>query len=352
MAKRGGDVKKAPPGFYTAREARERLNILPSAFQTMVTKGEIERVIPPLRREGYYKIEDIDRLANQQDLFFLQNLSTKKYEKTTFEKAEANDADGIHDVLSSLWGEENATPADLRRSWYKANSNIDYVVKFRSLVLGYINATPYRPDTLEDLMSGKKRGWDIKPHEILPFDPGNSYDVFVGIAVRQDVPGHEYYAKRLIYGFFSVLNDLAQNGITIKRMFATSDQPFGIKISQDLGFERQPAQPGDKFGRFMLDMEKANTLLARKYREISQNKQKQPFTKIVKKYVTYDDQLEEKLHDILDNLKTNNVSHEEILTAYLSLINELSDSSQMTIEQQVLLKNIYFVINQILEKGA
>ena len=77
MAKRGGDVKKAPPGFYTAREARERLNILPSAFQTMVTKGEIERVIPPLRREGYYKIEDIDRLANQQDLFFLQNLSNR-----------------------------------------------------------------------------------------------------------------------------------------------------------------------------------------------------------------------------------------------------------------------------------
>lgn len=261
--KRGGNVKNAPPGFYTSREARERLGIKPSAFQTMITKGEIERIIPPLRSEGFYRVEDINKLANQSALFFLQNISAKQV-SVEFGRATEDDIQGIFDVVASLWGAENTTPIETHRILYHANPYIDYVVKFRGLVLGYINATPYIPETLQAIMEGRKRGIDLSSRDVLPYKSGNSYDVYVGIVVRQDVPGHTYYATKLIEGFFKTLCDFAREGITISHMYAISDQEHSIKISQRLGFEEDSSNPG----RFVLDVETANSKLIKQYRDV------------------------------------------------------------------------------------
>lgn len=337
-SKRGGDVKKAPPGFYTAKDARTRLGLTQSAFQQLVTKGDLERVVPPLKNEGFYRQADVNKMAAQQDLFYLQHVSTAKYEHTTFARATVDDTEGIFDVIASLWGADKATPTELRRNFYRANDKIDYVVKFKSLVLGYINMIPYEPETLEATMSGQKRGWDIRQHDILPFEPGHTYDVVVGIAVRQDIPGHEYYAKRLIYGFFGMLCDLAREGIIIRRMYATSDQPFGIKISQDLGFQQEPARSGDLFRRFVLDMETTTTLLVRKYRAVQG--EQQPQRKFLARKVIHDPHLEETLHQLLDAL-TDASEQLQSAALLLPLIDQLAESSQMTIEQQVLLRSIH-----------
>ncbi len=343
--KKGGDVKKAPPGFYLPGEARKRLGVTQAVFRAMFARGELERIVPPGRSEGFYRIADVNRLADQQALFYLQNISTAKYETTEFARATEDDAEGIFNVVASLWGADVATPADLRRSWYKANSRLDYVVKFRGLVLGYINIAPYRPEALEDMMSGRKRGLDIRPRDILPFEPGKSYEVFIGIAVRQDIPGHQQYATRLIYNFFGVLCDMAREGIIIRRMYATSDQPFGIKISQDLGFEKQPAQPGDLFGRFMLDMERADTVLVRRYREAVQKGSRWPRRKPTSRKIAHDPHLEEMLQELLETLTDSDVAqHAQVVAVLLPLIDQLAESSQMTIEQQALLRSIHEVL--------
>lgn len=341
---KGGDVKKAPPGFYLPRDARSRLGVTPAVFRAMVTKGELERIVPPGRSEGFFRAAQINKEADKQALFYLQNVSSAKYEPTEFAQAKTEDIDGIFNVIASLWGADKATPIDLRRSWYKANDRMDFIVKFRGLVLGYVNLVPYIPQTLEAMMAGRMRGWDISQNDILPYEPGKSYDGFTGIAVRQDIPGHEYYAKRLIYGFFGALCDMAREGIIIRRMYATSDQPFGIKISQDLGFRRQPEQPGDLFGRFILDMETADTMLVRRYRETVQRGNQHP-RRVPSRKIKPDARLEAAIQDLLDTLTESDTNeHAQTVTILRPFIDQLSRSSQMTLEQQNLLKSVHEIL--------
>lgn len=348
-SKRGGNVKKAPVGFYTAQQAQRRLGVTPSAFQAMVAKGEVKRVVPPTRSEGFYLKTEVVALADQSALFHLQHVS-QGVEHTEFAHAAIDDIQGIFNVVASLWGADKATPVDLRKSWYQVNDRMDYVVKFRGLVLGYVNMVPYTPETLEAMMSGRKRGWDVRPRDILPFEPGNRYDCFVGIAVRQDIPRSEYYARKLIYGFFGALCDLVHEGILIRRLFATSDQPFGIKISQDLGFEKQEPHPGDLFGCFVLDMEVASTPLILKYRQVVHEVREGIIRKSPKKAskVLYDPDLEDALNGMLDALIQDIPSETKcarVSGVLTSLIDHLAESSQMTTEQQTLLKSIHVALD-------
>jgi len=234
------------------------------------------------------------------------------------------------------------TPIEVHRILYHANPFIDYVVKFRGLVLGYINATPYIPETLEAIMQGRKRGVDLTAQDVIRYESGKSYSVYIGIVVRQDIPGHEYYAKRLISGFFGALCELARDGIMIRRMYAISDQERSIKMSRDLGFEEQPSQAG----HFVLDMETANTLFVHKYREIV-HKSDRPPSKAASRRIAYDPQLEEALQNLLENLtESDGIEPSQIIIMFLPLIDRLAESSQMTATQQVLLRSLHEALFQ------
>lgn len=257
-----GGAKKAPRGYYTAKQARERLGLSESTFGYYVRVGKIKRYIPPLRKEGYYARTEIDRLATEMALFLYA--STDVQAATETRVAAISDVPGIVDVLTSLGWQTISAEARLNR--YQVNPLMDYVVLSGGRVVGYVNATPYTDDALADMMSGKKRSWDITLDDILPYERGQTYDVFVGIATRQDVAGHVFFAFRLISGFLSFLGELANMGIHIRRMYATSAEPDGQKLCRDLGFVEQPAEPGDLFPRFMLDLETSESRFAADYR--------------------------------------------------------------------------------------
>lgn len=341
--KRGGDVKKAPPGFYRPDEARQILDVTPAVFRTMVARGDLERVVPPMRSEGFYRIADVNKLANENALFYLKNIAPKGHVPVKCNWATEDDLQGIFDAVASLWGAENITPIEVHNTLYRANPYIDYVVKFRTLVLGYVNATPYIPETLDAIMNGRKRGIDLTTHDVLQFEPNKSYDVYAGIVVRQDIPNHEYYSSRLIYSYFSALCDLAaQQGTIIRRMYALSDQERGIKLGKKLGFEEQPPNSG----RFVLDMETSENILIRKYQEVIKSLNQQPSQKTlqnkpISKRVTYDPNLEETFQHILETLNGGgSTSTAQADTILPPLIDQLAESPQMTLEQQALLKSI------------
>jgi hypothetical protein len=342
--KKGGNVKKAPPGFYLPGEARKRLGVTESVFRTMVKRGELKKVTPPMRSEGFYRAADVNKLADQNALFYLQNIPASKHAQIEFGQATEDDIQGIFDVVVSLWGAEGVTPVEVHRALYRANPSIDYVIKFRGLVLGYINATPYKPEVLEAIMAGRKRGVDLTAHDILPYEPGRSYDVYVGIVVRQDIPRHEYYTERLIYRFFGALCDLAREGITIHHMYAISDQKRSLKIMQKLGFEPQPQHPN----RFVLEMETAESVLVRKYREVIHKVGQMPRSKPISRQITHDPHLDETFQYLLDALTSSDaINDTTFVTLLLPLVDQFAESSQMTIEQQALLRSIHEVLTSL-----
>ncbi len=262
MAKTSSRKKAPSTNLYTRSEAIKKLRLPKSTFHDYVTMGRIHKIIPPGKKEGYYNKKEIDDLANATELFILQYTA----ETSKFQVATEEDIEGIYDVIASLWGRSVSTPIDLRKSWYRKNPLIDYVVKQQNIVVGYLNIQPFEPETLKLMMEGKKRGWEVKPEDIYTFEPGHSYDCFIGLAVRQDIPKHTIYGMRLISGFFHVLVNFAHQGIKIRKLYATSDRSDGMKLCESLGFVKYPPVEGSTFNRYEIDLETSETAIARKYR--------------------------------------------------------------------------------------
>ena len=267
---RGGNVKKnAPPGYYTAQEAAARLGLNRNTFYYYVKTGKIKRHVPPTRTEGFYRKKDIDEMALQIALYFHTHVEEQSTSETRVARPE--DAQGIYDVLASF-GWKTATVAQ-RLAWYKVNPFIDYVVIDHEQVIGYITAVPYTDAAMADMMSGRKRAWDIRPEDIRPYRPG-TYDLYTGIATRreegqtQNLETRNRYAFRLIAGFFSFMEELAAQDILIRRFYAVSAEPPGQRLSRMLGFVELEAQPGDLFPRFVLDLETSDSHFARLYRQM------------------------------------------------------------------------------------
>jgi hypothetical protein len=270
--RRGGARKFAPPGYYTAKEAAERLGWNLSTFHYYVRTGKIKKYTPPMKAEGFYNRKDIDQLADQNALF-LHTLITEEVPHAETRRARPEDAEGIVQVLTMMgW---QTTTAEQRRAWYQVNPLIDYVVVWNGEIGGYIWAVPLKASVLTDMMSGRKRSWDIKPEDILPYKPGRSYDLYIGIATRKDIEQHtQRLGFRLIAGFARFLEELAGHGILIRRLYAVSAEEDGQKLCRSLGFVEQEAEPGDLFPRFLLDFETSDLLFARKYREAIQASEK------------------------------------------------------------------------------
>ncbi len=255
-------TSKAPNGLYTASEAIRKLNMAPTTFHHYVKIGKIKKVIPPGRSEGYYEKAYINKMARASELFAIQYAQ----DPATFSVATKDDISGIYDVIANLWGTLNTTPIETRLAWYESNSEIDHVVKQEGIVTGYVTIMPLKHETIENLMSAKIRGWDIKKDDVLPFTAGVPLECYTGIAVRTDVYKPERYGMRLLGGIIDTLQDFARRNIIIKKLYAVSDTPEGVKLSRDLGFEEYPPAPGSTFNQYILDLETAETPFVREYR--------------------------------------------------------------------------------------
>jgi hypothetical protein len=267
--KHGGAVKKAPPGFYTAQEAARRLGWNIYTFRYYVRTGKIKRHVPPLRKEGYYDKREIDKLASETALF-LHTFEEKDTTQTRVARLE--DAQGVVEVLTNR-GWKTAT-AEQRKSWYKVNPFVDFIAITDGKVSGYIHAAPYTPEALEDMMAVRKRSWDILPQDIIPYQSGHTYDLYVGIATVEDITNHtQRVGFPLIAGFFAFLEELAEKQIYIRRLYAVSAEEPGQKLSSKIGFIRQEV-PGDyllpDWHRYMLDLETSDSHFAQLYREVIQ----------------------------------------------------------------------------------
>ena len=254
--------RKPAKGLYSASEAIAKLRMPQATFHHYAKIGKIKKVTMPGKSEGFYEKAYIDQMARASELFAIQYAT----DQTEFVAAAPEDAQGIFEVIASLWGTLFTTPIATRLSWYQKNPAIDYVVKKEGIIAGYITIMPLKHEVIEQLMKGEIRGWDIRPDDILPFTPGEPLECYTGIAVRAGVYRPERYGMRLLMGIMEVMRDFAKQGIFIKKLYAVSDTPDGVKLSRDLGFEeKQPAEKST-FRQFILDLETSDSPYAREYR--------------------------------------------------------------------------------------
>lgn len=256
--------KIAPAGFYTARQAMKKLGMTERMFHYYVKRGKIRKVIPEFRVEGFYPVAEIDAMALRAAAIYHTDVLEEPHVITRV--ATYADIPGVVEVLTSMnWP---TTSVEQRASFYQKNPCIDHVVIVRGQIAGYLTAIPYIPAAHEDIMSGKRRSWDMTPDDILPYVAGQSYTLYVGIATRQEFHNPRMLSARLIVSFIQFLQRLAlEQGIIITRLEGVSNEEMGIKLSEQLGFQKQSAQLGDYANRYAIDVETSDSHFARLYRE-------------------------------------------------------------------------------------
>jgi hypothetical protein len=265
-----GRTAQPPKGFYTAGQAVKKLHMSRSSLYNLVERGQIKKITPPGKTDGFYAKEDVDRLAMAQEAFILQYAS----DTSTFAVAQEEDIEGIADLNAELFGGTRASRYDLRMAQYRSNPEIFHVLKQDGIVVGYLGIFPLKQVAIDKIMAGMSesrfRIEVLAPEYIAQFKPGEADNVFLIIGVRQGVKKSRLYGARVIAGTVQLLEKLAQRGVFIKKAYGTSRTELGIKLSKGLGFRQiTPAHEEDTgLLRFELDLETSDHPLLREYQSL------------------------------------------------------------------------------------
>ncbi len=254
--------------YYTAKEAREILGMTHSALLNQVAAGNLQRIIPPGRRQGVYLKEEVDRLKREMDAWLLSRQATN-VEAAKFVKATADDMPEAVALSAAIFGDVHIIPLEKRIEWLKKNPDIDYLLKQEGQIVGYLSLVPLLPETIDDLLNQRRFAKDLTADDILPYEPGVPVDIY-GMAIGVK-PGVSTAQKRdwgaaLILGAIEVIKDLGERGIEIRSIKAHSTKPDGIRLMRHIGFTEVVANvPG--MHNFQIDVEESGIPFLMEYKE-------------------------------------------------------------------------------------
>ncbi len=257
---------QAPSGFYTASQAIKKLGVPKSTFHDMVKRGQIKKVVPPNKSDGFYLQAEINKMAKAHELFLLEYAT----DTSTFVTAQEDDIGGIADLNAELFGGTRASRYNLRLSQYQANPEIFHLLKQDDVIVGYIGAFPLKKEAIDKILSGmpesRFRLEVLAPEYITQFKPGEADHIFLIIGVKQGLKKSRFYGSRVVEGSIEFLEELARRGVIVKKLYGTSRTHDGIRISRKMGFKQvTPVTDDDDLLRFELDLETTTNRLFREY---------------------------------------------------------------------------------------
>jgi hypothetical protein len=256
--------------LYSASEAREKLGgMSTSSFKRLVDSGKIRKVVPPGKSQGKYIREDVDKLAEAMEQFVQIYSASVPAEKLDFSQAK-NESDIQETVLIARQNlGENAYGLEKRMTWFRKAPKGDYVLRHEGVIVAYFSMQAIKPESIEKVFY-EKNGASLNIEDMLPIEPGHPIDVHIsGMGVRKGISRQQsrYYGMVLLHKIFETLVDLGEQGINIHRVWAKSSTVPGIKLSRDLKFTELGYINNEQIG-FVLDLEKSDILLVKKYREV------------------------------------------------------------------------------------
>jgi len=272
-------VKKsaAPSGYYTAKEAMERLRMPKGTFFYQVRTGKIEKMTKPGKTEGYYEKTAIDKLVHEQALFTLIH----SIEPITFSRVETEeDIRGIVDLCIAIYGQGGTPSYDARREIWERNNEVYYIVRQEGIVVGYISLIWFDEIAINTLMGPTPKQSRITsagtgiysvtgPDHINQFVDGQPIDhLFVSLGVRPGLSLTEQreYAFKLLRGTLDVLISFVERGMPVHKLLATSERGDGVRLARKFNM-KETRYPGDNILRYELDLETTDHFFFRPYRE-------------------------------------------------------------------------------------
>lgn len=285
-------ASKVPSAFYSAAQAQRRLGLNRGTFFNYVKAGKIKKYTPPGASEGYYSRTEIDALAQERELFFLQYSKSPQ----TFERvATESDVQGIYDLCVAFYGIGNTPSLDARLAIWRKNPDAYYITKQDGYITGYISLIWFTDQALQFLMGSASTnvGPDIYSitgsENVKLFVPGQPIEsLFISLAVRPGltIEQQRRYGFKLLRDTLNVLKDFADRGMPVRKLLATSEKADGIKLARSMGMQ-ETKYPGDNLLRFEMDMMSSQSLMAREYQayvKLAETRWKSQFPALLEKW--------------------------------------------------------------------
>lgn len=267
--------------YYTAQEARQRLNTNVGTFYYLIETGKIKKIMPSGKKRGYYSKYQIEKLAKERLTCIVDEESSYEYSteepKTTFTKASLEDIHEEFEFATLLLNRSMGYGIPASEAWLSKNPATNFIVKDQGQLVAYIQALPIKREIIDRWIKGEFGEWEISKEDVLPYTPGSSMEcIILGIATTPNADRRTRcnYGVYLIRHFLNFLCDLAQQDITITRFYIFGTTPEEITSLKRARFEERGRT--DKRVAFELNPLIVETQLARAYRAAL--KQRKTFT--------------------------------------------------------------------------
>jgi hypothetical protein len=261
---------KLNDNYYTGREVQKLLGITEPKLRTLVANKQLTKYYPPGRQTAVYLKSEVNEFAEKWTAF----LMAKEAPKTTFHIAMLDDMEEEYKLAKRALGQTMSI--ETRKSWLEKNPLCDYIVKYGNKIVAYLTLLPVKHETIMSFLNGEIRGWQITPDDIELFEPGKDLEcIIIGIASDPDTneDTRTHYMLTLIRGIMREMQKLGQKGVTITKLYATSETPTGIAMALHLGMQEITPRLGKRL-RFILDIEQSDSPLIQIYKKNSSREER------------------------------------------------------------------------------
>jgi hypothetical protein len=244
------------PGYITATEAKQRLNISDATLAQYVKAGWLKRYGPPERKHLFYKLSEVEAILASRHTFD----EYQERRPASIESVTLADIPAIADIDERTFniGKEKSRTREaylqwiepVYRSWFQKNPQAFFLLRDTSeRVVGFACLLPTSRTIIERFVRDEIDMDDITPADVELFEPGRDLHLYV-IAIAID-PVYRQSAKRdygaqLIRHLYTFLYELARRGVVITTITARSYKPDGLHLLRKLGIPQLRSPVPDK----------------------------------------------------------------------------------------------------------
>ncbi len=261
MQKKRTNRKTAPPGFATAREAMQAINVASTTFYDLVKEEVIPSVVLPGRSEAVYPWDAIEKYRRSVVKAMSSYKDPNAYD---FGLALKDDIPEIRELVASeSGGWDHTVPQQVMEAWLRKNPEALHILWKGNDIVGYISMFPLPYETVMKRLSGEYWNRTIPIDDIQPFLPKNTYPLYIAEMVAKQeksesaikLPiGTKRVGMRLVVETAKLLVQWSVQDIRFEEIYAVGTSEEGIHLCTSLGMKPLEME-GKRLGRIPFKLE-------------------------------------------------------------------------------------------------
>lgn len=270
--------------LITGRQGRalfKQAGLSTVTFQRRVMSGQIARIEPDVKSEGYLYPEEQVRAAIEAAVMAQKTreiAAVKQHGRryrmplmpTVVEHAVPADMEGIAEVLRTTWGHISI---EKRRAWIARNPEAVLVLRSNDQIVGCAFLSPLPEEKILQILQSPVKP-PTRADDIQVYESGKHYCVYMRSVVvthHASRDQHVHWAAQLIQGIIHHIIGLSERGIILDRLYAQTNIRHVEHLLRCAGFTQMPASVTAPENRnYVLDvMTSGSPLLAQYQRAIS-----------------------------------------------------------------------------------